>query len=717
MRRKINILVKLENLINDIKLNEVISTIIGLSFFYLSFIYPVWLIPGSFLFDFLTFLSLWILNIILVYITSSFIKKYEKEIRSILKDLKAYLKISAKILIPLFFILIIIFFEYIFFTPLQSRGDEPAHISRIINYVSLWTLNALIPNQISFLMIITILVFICYLFFQISKIPRKILIIKKKILKKVDLLLIIGPIFIIFIFLMLANNLNVLNLNFLAFARYGPIHPSIYSIPVFLLGWNYTIIPVWRIMNIITSLFTLFLCSYIINLSFQFRKNRSEHSNIQKISNIRLVLSYLLVILLFFNPAVMLFTFSVWLTTGVVFFSCLSFLFILYYLIESSKKKKRVLLFFNAIIFGYCILWKEDLLLQPIIFIIFVILRNIPHIYKKALEKRSIINFIKTGFSFFLLISIIGMPFQFLSILLAPRPLLLRFSNIFSINYFHYFYECFLQVGFIASILYLSLIILIFFALFKKEYYLLLLPFAFFMWFTYFYVMIFVITPITMVSTRVMNIPILILILSFAILISKIHIPRIFHQQKKIKELDNFIRMSIIIAILIPYCINGYSYAEYTRKGLMTNFVSQRSLRLPYDEVANYIITRWDNNTEKVYYYYGPNSLRLYFYLEGFHLQFRGNFEAILSKEEELTLTLPIFWETDKKFSSVDEFLNYSIQNNIRFIALPEKKQCYDHLRPILDQLITLGVNGTIEMVQFTYYESSYYVWDLRSYV
>jgi len=700
---------KTKNFIYNLKLNEVISTIIGLSFSYFYLIYPVWLLPGSLLFDFLTFLSLWILNIILVYITSSFIKRYEKEIKSILYDIKNYLKISAKILIILFIILIIIFFEYIFFTPLQSRGDEPAHISRIINYIFFWTLYGLVPPQISFLMIIIGLVFVSFFFFQISKIPRKM---PKKginfLRKKLNLLLITGPILLILLILIFAKNLELLGLDYTAFTRYGPIHTSLYAIPVFLFGWSYIIIPIWRIMNIITSLGTLFLSSYLINLLFKY--NQKRHSNERNISPIRLFLSYLLVLPLFFIPAIILFTFSVWLTTGVLFFSILSFVFILWFLIEPSNRKKKVLLFFNAIIFGYGMLWKEILLLQPIIFVIFIVLKNILH-YFKRLHKKPKMHYLKPILNFAILISIIGIPFRFFSIIFDPRPSSLRFNNIFSLKYFDYFYRCYLEVGFMAVILYISLLLLIIVAIFKKQYVLLYFPLAFFMWYTFFYIMIFVITTISMKPTRVMTIPILILVLSFAILISKFRIPITFTHQKYSKKINNFIRMIIIIVILIPSSIIGYYHAQDTRRGLNTELVGA-SRRLPYKQVANYILTRWDNNSEKIYYYYGPNSLRLYFYLEGFRI----NWEEISSKEEESPLTLPIFWKSTKEFSTVENFLNYSFQNNIRFIALPDKSHCLGHIQPILEDLISLGLNDTIEMVRFTYYESDYYVWDLRSY-
>jgi len=526
--------------------------------------------------------------------------------------------------------------------------------------------------------------------------------------KKLNLILFIGPIVLVLFVLILAENLNLLGLNFLAFTRYGPIHPSLYSIPVFLLGWSYAIIPIWRIMNIITLLFTLFFSSYLINLLFTYKQE--ENSNNQKISSLRLYLSYLLVLPLFFIPAIIQFTFSIYLTTGVLFFSILSFVFILWYLIEPSIRKRKVLLFFNAIIFGYGMLWKEILLLQPVIFIIFIGLRNIPRYYKR-LHKKSKIQYLKPFFNFVLLISIIGIPFRFFSLILDPRPSLIRLNNLFSIKYFEYFYRCFLQVEFMAVILYTSLFLLIIVAIVKKQYYLLYFSLAFFIWYSFFYIMIFVITPISMGSTRVMNIPILILVLSLAILIYSFRIPLTNRYQKNIKKINNFIKIIIIILILIPTSIIGYSYAEHTKRGVNTNLEAS-SLRLPYKQVANYILTRWDNNSEKIYYYYGPNSLGVYFYLEGY----RPNLEDLFSKEEESPLTIPIFWHSEKEFSNVDDFLNYSFQNNIRFIALPDKKHCRGHIEPILEALISLGLNDTIEMVNFTYYESNYYVWDLRSY-
>ena len=68
------------------------------------------------------------------------------------------------------------------------------------------------------------------------------------------------------------------------------------------------------------------------------------------------------------------------------------------------------------------------------------------------------------------------------------------------------------------------------------------------------------------------------------------------------------------------------------------------------------------------------------------------------------------------EFSNVDEFLSYSFKKNIRFIILPGDGHVNSvyFQTSILNQLINLGLNNTIKMVKFTYYESIYYVWDLR---
>jgi len=684
---------KTKDFIYNLKFNELLSTIIGLSFSYFYLIYPVWLIPGSILFNFLTFISLWILNIFLVYFTSSFIKKYEEEIKSILNDMKNYLKISIKILIILFLIFVIIFFENIFFTPLESRGDEPAHIYRIIRFTLIWTLNDFIPTQISFIIIIIILGLISYLFFQISKIPRKTQQIFFFLKKKLTLILIAGPILLILIILILVENLNILDLSYSGLSRYGPIHTSIYAIPVFLFGWSHVIIPIWRIMNIITSLGTLFLSSFLLSLLF--RHNKKKISNNRKILSIRLFLNYLFVLPLFFFPAIIRFTFSVWLTTGVLFFSILSFVFILWFLIEPSKKKKKALLFMIAIIFGYGMLWKEIFLFQPIIFVLFIVLKNIPN-YFKRLQKNSKIHYLKTILNFGIIISIIGIPFRFFSIYFNPRPSYSENINIFSFSqYFDYFYSCYLEIGIMADIFFISLLLLIIIAIYKKQYYLIYFPLAFFMWYTFYYIMIFGIYPISIQPDRVMNIPILILVLSFAILIFNISFRIPIISKKNTKKIHNIIRMSIIIIILIPSSIIGYEYLQDTKK----------EKHLPYEPVANYIVRRWDNNSEKIYYDFGPNSLKIYFFLEGF------------LQNEFFDLYNDIFLESEhEEFTTVEEFLNYSFQQNVRFITLPNKEKCRTLIRPIVEDLISLGLNDTIEMVKFAYYDSYYYIWDLRSY-
>ncbi len=686
---------KLQNIFN-LKFNEILSTLIGLSFTYFYLIFPVWMIPGSVLFNFLIFVLLWILNICLVYFISPLIKKFEIEIKNIIRDILNYLKISAKILLVLFIVFIFLFFEDIFFAPLESRGDEPTHIGRITHFILFWTVNNLIPNQISFVVIIISLFLIAIIFLNISKIPHKNKDNNSKLFKKrkrfLLLILVLAPVFVIFVFLRAIEayapilfSKSILS----QFARYGPIHTSIYAVPVFLLGWSHVLIPIWRIMNLITILSTLFSLSYLVHLIYNHiqKKNNPRLTPLKK----RIYLNYLLVLPLFFIPAIIRFTFSVWLTTGVLFFSVLSFVFILLYLIEPSKKKRKALLFIIAIIFGYGMLWKEIFLFQPIIFVLFIGLKNIP-IYFKRIQKNSIIHYLKPILNFGIIILILGIPFRFFSIYFFPRNLYSENSVIFSLSqYFSYFYSCYLEIGVMANIFSIALLFLIIIAIYKKQYYLIYFPLAFFMWYTFYYIMIFGIYPISIQPDRVMNIPILILVLSFAIAASNINVlikkPKRVYNNISIRQ-KFIVKISLILIILIPTGFIGYNYSQEEKK----------KNRLPYNPVVNYVIKNWDNDSEKILYYYGPNSLSFYFYIQGFQ-----------------------FWEMNipsetYEFSNVDEFLNYSFNKNIRFIILPGD----GHVRSdyfqisILNQLINLGLNNTIKMVKFSYYESIYYVWDLR---
>ena len=684
---------KLLDYINNIKFNELLSTLIGLSFTCSYLIFPVWLFPGSILFDFFIFIFLWILNISLVYFISPIIKKFEKEIINIIKDIQNYLKISAKILLVLFIVFILLFFEDIFLAPLESRGDEPDHVGRITRFILFWTVDNLIPNQISFLVILLSLFLIAIIFLNISKISQK----KKenniKLFNKrksfLRLILVLAPIFVILLFLIAIEEYAPILFSkslLSSFARYGPLHPSIYAIPVFIFGWSEWVIPIWRIMNLITSVSILFLSSYLVHLLYNHIQNKN-YSRLIPLKK-RIYLNYLIVLPIFFVPAIIRFTFSVWLTTGVIFFYTLSSIFILKYFIESSPKKKKALLLVNSLILGYGLLWKEILLLQLVIFVFLLIIEQIFfYIKKSSKNKKNSWNWVKTNLKFIIFGLVIGVPFiffvQFCN--LSGRAYQPEISFLFSIKLFDYFNRRYIEFGFMADIFYAFLLILIIFAFIKKQYHLLYFPFAFFIWYSFF----------TLDSgwahtvDRFMNIPVSIIILSFAIVASNINIlikkPKIFNNIIRKKFI---IEILVILIILIPTGFIGYNYVQEEKK----------KNRLPYNLVVNYVTTNWDNNSEKIYYYYGPNSLSFYFYIQGFP-----------------------FWEMNvpaepDEFSNVDEFLSYSFKKNIRFIILPDDGHVNSILfqTSILNQLINLGLNGTIKMVKFIYYESIYYVWDLR---
>lgn len=677
----------------NINFTELLSTLIGLSFTCCYLIFPVWLFPGSILFDFLIFIFLWILNISLVYFISPIIKKFEKEIKKIIRDILNYLKISAKILLVLFIVFILLFFEDIFLAPLESRGDEPTHVGRIRNFILFWTVNNLIPNQISFLVILISLFMIAIIFLNISKIPQK----KKdnsiKLFNKrksfLRLILVLAPIFVILLFLIAIEAYAPILFSkslLSSFGRYGPLHPSIYAIPLFIFGWSEWVIPIWRLMNLFTSLSSLFFSSYLINLLYNHiqKKNYSRLIPLKK----RIYLDYLLVLPLFFVPAIIRYTFSVWLTTGVIFFYTLSNVFILKYFIESTPKKKKALLLVISLILGYGLLWKEIFLLQLVIFVLLLILEQI-FFYTKKSSKNKKNNWGKSNLKFIIFGVVIGVPFLFFVQFynLSWRTYQPEISFIFSIKFFDYFNRRYIEFGFMADIFYAFLLIIIILAFIRKQYYLLYLPFAFFIWYSFFTLD----SGWTHTVDRFMNIPVSIIILSFAIVASNINIlikkPKIFNNiiRKKFKFI---IEISVILIILIPTGFIGTNYVQEVKK----------KNRLPYNLVVNYVTTNWDNDSEKIFYYYGPNSLSFYFYIQGFP-----------------------FWEMNvpaepDEFSNVDEFLSYSFEKNIRFIILPDD----GHLRSvyfqtsILNQLIDLGLNDTIKMVKFVYYESIYYVWDLR---
>ncbi len=674
----------------NIKFNELLSILIGLSFTFCYLIFPVWLFPRSILFDFLIFIFLWVLNISLVYFISPIIKKYEKEIKNIFRDIQNYLKISAKILLVLFIFLILLFFEDIFFAPLESRGDEPAHVGRISRLILLWTVNNLIPNQISFLAILLSVFLIAIIFLNISKIPQqkkdnniKLFHKRKSFLR---LILVLAPIFVILPFLIAIKNYapGLFSKSLMSsFGRYGPLHPSIYAIPVFVFGWSEVVIPIWRIMNLITSVSTLFFSSYLVHLLYNHiqKKNYSRLIPLKK----RIYLNYLLVLPIFFVPAIIRFTFSVWLTTGVIFFYTLSSVFILKYFIESSPKKKKALLLVISLILGYGLLWKEILLLQLVLFVLLLILKQIFFYFKKS-SKNKKNNWGISNLKFILFGVVIGVPYIFFVLFynLSWRTYQPEISFLFSIKYFDYFNRRYMEFGFMADIFYAFLLMLIIFAFLRKQYYLLYFPFTFFMWYTFF----------TLDSgwshtvDRFMNIPVSIIILSFAIVASNINIlikkPKIFNNIIRKKFI---IKISVILIILIPTGFIGYNYAQEQKK----------KIRLPYKPVVNYVTSNWDNDSEKIYYWYGPTSLSFYFYIKGFPFW---------------EMTVPS--ETDE-FSNVDEFLNYSFKKNIRFIILPDDGHVSSvyFQKSILNQLINLGLNNTIKMVKFSYYESIYYVWDL----
>jgi hypothetical protein len=687
--KNLNIKKKLLDFFGDIKYSEAISTIIGLLFTYCYIIYPVWLFPGSVIFDFLTFIILWVLNISIIFYISYTLKKFEEEIKSIISHVKNYLKISAKILSVLFIVLIVIFSEEIFYAPLESRGDESAHIGRIEAYNLLWTVDNRIPGQISLLGIILLLSLLTVIFLHISKIPRKRQLGEsiKFIIKSKIFFVLLFPILIIFVFLILVKEFAPILFDrylLTAFGRFGPLHPSIYAIPLLIFGWSNILIPTWRLMNLITSLGTLFLASYLVNLISEYA--HKKESSKQIISSKRIYLNYLFVLPIFFLPAIIRFTFSVWLTTGVVFFNILSSVFTLKYLMETSKGKKRVLLILNSIIFGYGILWKEVLLLQPIIMASFITIKYIFH-YFKTPSKKIIKKYGNTILHLGVMMGVIGIPYFFLVQFynLSWRTYQPEISNIFSINFFDYFNRRYIELGFMADFFYLFLFLLIVFAIIKKQYYLLYLPFAFLTWYIFF----------TLDSgwshtvDRFMNIPVLILSLSIAIIVSNLgffvenlHLKKFNDNRKR-----NFAVISLILLILIPTSISGNYYLVESLK----------KTRLPYNSAVVYINTNWDNDSEKIYYDYGPNSFHFYSNIEGFPLGL-----YVVPKISINTTT--------------DEFLNYCFEENIRFIVMPDSGHLYLGYFPVpvFNDLVLLGLNNSIEMVKFSYYESTYYVWDLR---
>ncbi|MHA1908414.1 MAG: hypothetical protein ACW98Y_14030 [Candidatus Thorarchaeota archaeon] len=586
--------------------------------------------------------------------------------------------------------LLLVFFPLII-SPLQTRGDEPVHIVRIIYLSRVLTFGSLFEGWFVGIGIIILLGVAMLLATAVAlgRVKNRILQIvrwffqgKKKYLLHIALTVIV---------LLVVAQIVDQNINTDYISRFGPLHPLTFSLPYLLFGNSTATVISWKIMSLLLIAATAFLIRTIIvevANEFSLLASRSLVSNI---------IASLAGWLFLMFPAVIDYTTPVYLTAGVVFFFVLNCFLFFKYLRNHNLELRRFILIALMFTLGFGSLWKRVIMVQAGAIVLLLFIDAI----MQPSEDRS--NNLKTWFkSAFLYAGIFGPWFIIVQLGgfiwrdYQPDASFLLYPQVFD-----YAVRFDLQYGYILGLLgYSSLVACFIIGFYLRSRVMIALLPLYSVWYLFFnldagwphhvdrffvpVMPLFAISMLAVVSTA----------MAFFLKTSE-GVSSVSPIKQKI--LRKPIGIVVLVLVLSPFMLGMGQNVVLASNQIQENYNLDY---LPYDQAAYYIDQIAQGNDSLIYSNWGPSSL-------SFYLNQYGDYSLS-------SVGFGVPWSPEPDNITISALIEYAKESGYEILAFPTPSIISSSKIPtyIIEELILSYQDvGVTHMEVFTHGSMNFYIW------
>ena len=661
-------------------------------------VYPIWLlITDSLLTAVFTFIVIFIVPLTVWHAIDIIIPDDDLSVR-----VSSFAKSNRENIIY-FTITFLLFWLALFpllAAPLVPRGDEPAHVARIMYASFFLTIRNLLEPSIAGVAIIVLLTGIVVALVAVSSKPQggalhRALSYACGRKARVILLLFAG--------MTLAGLTywkSSWSVNPTLVGRFGPFQPLLFSLPHLLFGYSDTTVMAWRTLNLalfgiaalIIKLTTVDILTYLVP-----KNHRDDNA-------IRLV-SYLAGWIFLLFPPTIEYSVQIYLTSGVALFFALSFFLFVRVLHAEDTAKRSAYTVALALCLGIGSLWKRVILVETgaifLLLFVYYILRS------SSTKKRDLLEPFLAG----VIYACVFLPWFVVVQLggVVKRSYIVNFEYALPPHLWDYLLRYDTQMGVTLGILaYSSIAVISILSILKKSSCTFVMMPIYGVWYLFFnlddgwgHIVDRFFVPA--LSLMAISLAVMVgLILVFSSIGYRDYMQRNSKTKQEVRLSRNIEQRVVfsVLALLLLSTTLGIGVAQSAARvpSVVEDMLENRYI--PYDSAAEYVHEIIGGNYSQLYSRFGPSSFSFY-----------------LNKYSNYPITdagLGVTWSPDPENTTADAFVDYLRCLDYKVLALPTLNlicgSCLPHF--IAQQLVDdPGGYGIQDMKVFSYGKNSFYVW------